>query len=367
VIRAAFDVHVIGQRATGNETYAEGLMRAFDAQPPSDVDLYFYHSSAGGSGIGGRRRRIWPDTPYLRVPLATPFWLLRDRIDVAHFQYFAPPVCSSKVVLTVHDLSFERFPEYFTAGFTRRMRAMMPWMARNAVRVIAVSGATKLDLMDLYGIPEDRIDVIYNGASEHFRPEPDRERLAALVAGMGITRPFIVCVGNMCRRKNQARVVRAFAHLVRERGIEHDLVLVGKEEHSAREVRAEIAHADIPGRVHVPGFVSREQLVALYNLATFSVYTSHYEGFGLPIVESMACGTPVLTSSVSCVPEIAGEAALLVDPSDDDAIAAGMERMLEDTALRDRLREAGLARSRDFTWSEAADRTLATYRRAMAS
>src|SRR6185436_16160994 len=164
-------------------------------------------------------------------------------------------------------------------------------------------------------------------------------------------------------RKNQARVVRAFARLV-ERGADHDLVLIGKEEHSGREVREEIAWAGLGDRIRLAGFVSREELVALYNLADFSVYASHYEGFGLPVVESMACGTPVLTSEASCLPEVAGGAALLVDPCDDDAITEAMARMMEDAALRARLRDAGLERSRAFRWEVAAERTLDAYRRA---
>lgn len=365
MIRAAFDIRVIGQRATGNETYAEGLMRAFRASPPADMDLKFYHSGRGAEGEDRTHfRRVWPDSPYVRIPLATPIALRRDRIDVAHFQYFAPPLCPSAVVLTVHDLSFERYPEYFSRGFTRRMRSLMPWMSRKATRVIAVSEATRNELVECYSLDPARIDVIHNGASADFRPEPDRDRLRAVVARFGLERPFILGVGNLCRRKNQARVVRAFSRLVKERGIEHDLVLIGKEEYSGREVRAEIAIGGVGARVRLPGFVTRDELVALYNLADFSVYASHYEGFGLPIVESMACGTPVITSSTSCMPEVAGDAALLVDPSDDDALAHAMARMVDDPGLCSRLREAGLVRARRFSWAEAARRTLDSYRSA---
>lgn len=364
MIRAAFDIHVLGQRATGNETYAEGLLRAFAAAPPDDIDLVFYRSPLGmGADAPGRVRRIWPDNPYVRIPLTTPLALARDRIDVAHFQYFAPPWCGAAVVLTVHDLSFERYPGYFPPAFTRRMRTLMPWMARKASRVIAVSSATRDDLVQMYGLAPGKVDVIHNGASPDFHPLDDLEAARGRLARLGLVRPFILCVGNLCRRKNQARVVRAFARLV-EKGLEHDLVIVGKEEHSAREVREEIALSGCEQRIRVAGFVSRDELVALYNLAEFSVYASHCEGFGLPVVESMACGTPVITSRVSCLPEVAGDAAWLVDPSDDDDILDGMQTMSADAALRRRLREAGLARSRAFRWEEAAAHTLDSYRSA---
>lgn len=365
MIRAAFDVHVIGQRATGNETYADGLMRAFCACPPPDMELLFYRGArAPDAHSTGRFRRVRPETPYLRIPFATPLALLLDRVDVAHFQYFAPPLCPAAIVLTVHDLSFERYPQYFTATFTRRMRSLMPWMVRMAARVIAVSAATRDDLVQLYGLAPGRIDVIHNGAAEDFCVVHDRELLQRRVARFGFGgRPIILCVGNLCRRKNQARVVRAFGRLA-ALGYPHVLVLVGKEEHTAREVRAEIALCGAGERIVVAGFVTRPELIALYNLAEFSVYISHYEGFGLPVIESMACATPVLASRASCLPEVAGDAALLVDPTDDDAIAAAMERMIEDSPMRERLRVAGLERSRSFRWDRAARLTLDTYRRA---
>lgn len=366
MIRAAFDVHVIGQRATGNETYAEGLMRAFCARPAPDIEVLFYRGTraAAGQSAGGFRR-IRPDTPYIRIPLTTPIALALDRVQVAHFQYIAPPFCPTAVVLTVHDLSFERYPRYFSSAFTHRMRSLVPWMVRKATRVIAVSSTTRDDLVEFYGLAPDKIDVIHNGVLEDFRVECDRDVLRHHVARFGIGgRPFILCVGNLCRRKNQARVVRAFARLV-ERGLPHSLVLVGNEEHTAQEVHAEIALCGARERIRVVGFVAREELVALYNLADFSVYISHYEGFGLPVIEGMACGTPVLASSASSLPEVAGNAALLVDATDDEAILAAMQRMTDDATLRERLRSAGLERSRSFGWDRAATLTLDTYRRAV--
>lgn len=363
MIRAAFDIHVIGQRATGNETYAEGLLRAFDATPPGDVELLYYHSRPDAHGFErGRHRRMWPDWPYVRIPLTTPYFLARDRVDVAHFQYFAPPLCPCATVLTVHDLSFERHPEYFSRAMAARMRALMPWMARRATRLIAVSEATRADLTQLYGIDPARIDVIHNGISPEFGMHGDREALRASLGRFALAGPFIVCVGNLGRRKNQARVVRAFSRLVRERGVPHTLVLIGKQEQMATEVLAEIDRGGAAARIRIAGFVSREELVALYRLAEFSVYASHYEGFGLPIVESMACATPVVTSSASCMPEIAGEAALYADPADDASVFAAMDRMAHDESLRRRLGDAGRERSLRFSWAEAARRTLESYR-----
>ena len=337
MIRVAFDIHTIGQHATGNETYAEGLLRAFEAEPPADVEIRFYHAGGVPRGRGAERyRRLWPRWPYLRIPVVTPYFLALDRIDVAHFQYIAPPLLRCATVLTVHDLSFERHPEFFSPFLAARMRLLMPYMARKATHIIAVSEATRNDLVELYGIAPGRITVIHNGHSSECRVV-DRD--------IGLERPFVLCVGNLGSRKNQQRLVRVFARLVCERRIAHDLVLVGKPTESAEGVLSEIGSCGAGDRIHVTGFVTQTELIALYNMATISVYPSLYEGFGLPILESMACGTPVITSSVSCMPEIAGEAALLVDPGDDDALLDAVARLLESESLRSGLRAAGLARS----------------------
>lgn len=288
----------------------------------------------------------------------------RDRIDVAHFQYFAPPLARGATVLTIHDLSFERHPEFFSPGMALRMKTLMPGQARRASRIITVSEATRRDIVELYGIDSGRIDVIYNGVLDDFCRPVDPEALRVVRDRYGLMRPFLISVGNLSARKNQKRNIRAFANLVRIGATDHDLVVVGTPAGPASGILAEIEQAGLGDRLHVTGFVGRDELHALYSMATASVYTSLYEGFGLPIVESMICGTPVLTSSVSCMPEIAGAAALLVDPLDEEAIAKAMLRLIEDAALRERLIGLGRVRAKDFTWQEAARKTLNVYREA---
>lgn len=366
MIRVAFDVHTLGQRATGNETYAQGLMQAFLEQPPADIDFVFYHARSMAEPhppVGFRRLR--PQWPGLRIPLSTPWALYRDRIDVAHFQYFAPPVRICPTILTIHDLSFERYPEFFPVAMALRMRLLMPFQARRASHIIAVSEATRRDIIELYGVASERVSVVHNGVAQGFAAPVDPELAHRVLARFGIERPFIVCVGNLCTRKNQRAVVRVFGRLLDRHAIEHDLVLIGQTTESARDIMVEIEGLKRKGRVHVTGFVGSDELRALYAGATASVYVSLYEGFGLPVVESMACGTPVLTSSVSCMAEIAGDAALLVDPRDDEALAAGLLRLVEDSELRCRLGGAGRIRARQFSWSEAARRTLQIYRQAV--
>lgn len=365
MIRVAFDVHTLGERATGNETYAQGLMRAFLDNPPEDMDFVFYHGrSMDKREPGANYRLLRPRWPYLRIPVVTPWVLRRDRIDVAHFQYFAPPLCSCSTILTIHDLSFERHPEFFQPGMALRMRLLMPLQTRLASHIIAVSETTRRDIIELYGVAPERVSVVYNGVAEGFADPLDPDLSLRTLARFGVDRPFFVCVGNLGTRKNQQGIVRAFARLLDQQDIEHDLVLVGQATESARDIMAEIMGSKWKDRIRVTGFVGRDELRALYAGATASVYASLYEGFGLPILESMACGTPVITSSVSCMPEIAGDAALLVDPGDEEAIGAAFLRMIEDDNLRRRLSEAGRLRAGKFSWSEAARRTARIYRQA---
>jgi glycosyltransferase involved in cell wall biosynthesis len=367
-MRVAFDIHAIGQQATGNETYAENLLAAFLEGPERDVELYLYHSRDVGERLSGQRlRRLRPHWPWVRIPVVTPLHLARDRIDVAHFQYVGPPLSPCATVLTVHDLSFERHPEFFPRAMALRMRALMRLLAHRAAQVIAVSHATRAELLEHYPrLRAERVTVVHNGLPAGMRRVADRGALEASVRRFGLSRPFIVCVGNIGTRKNQRRLVQAFARLAGERDGGHDLVLVGKATHGAGAVFREIAALGLSERVHVTGFVTPAELLALYNLATFSVYPSLYEGFGLPILESMACGTAVLTSAASCMPEIAGEAAQLVDPRVVDALHDALARLLDDAALRERLVAAGTLRARTFTWQRAAQETRAIYRAAAA-
>lgn len=359
-MRVAFDIHTLGQRATGNETYAEGLAREFGELAADDIDFIFYRISSE-QAVGGRGRRLRPSASIPRLLIAAPWALWRDRIDIAHFQYFAPPVAPCPSVLTVHDLSYVRHPEFFSPAFAGRMRALMPAQVRSAAHIITVSEATRRDLIELYGLAAERITVVHNGVSSIWRPF-DGSAIQCGLARLGIHRPFILATGNLCRRKNQAALVRVYSRLAQARKIDCDLVLAGKATDSANEILAEVRRSGLVDRVHVIGYVSQQNLLALYNAAIFSVYLSRYEGFGLPILESMACGTPCLTSNTSCMPEVAGDAALLVDPNDDESIYSGLSRMIEDDTLRAALRRAGFERASRFTWRRAALETMDVYR-----
>ncbi len=363
-MRVGIDIHAIGLKQTGNESYIRSLVESFEEMECPGVEFYYYQTRPIPlPDWKGRIRRVRPHTPFIRIPFSFPRHLRRDRIDVAHFQYIGPPSSPCPQVVTIHDISFEPFPEFFSPFERRRLRWLVPAAARRAAHIIAVSEATKRDLMNLYGIPSDRISVVHNGASRQFRTVDSRDDPEERLRALGVARPYILAVGNLQPRKNLQRVIRSYGRLRRDRGVDLDLILAGQSTWGSSRIVSEITRNRLEKNVHLTGFVSTEDLVALYKHAEFSVYASLYEGFGLPVLESMTCGTPVITSNVSSMPEIAGDAAVLVDPRSEEELQEAMARLAEDEGLRRRLRERGLRRAAEFSWRRAAERTLEIYRR----
>jgi glycosyltransferase involved in cell wall biosynthesis len=214
-------------------------------------------------------------------------------------------------------------------------------------------------VVELLGIDPARISVTHLGVDARFRP-PDPEERAAFLQRQQLVRPYILAVGTLEPRKNLPGLLRAYARLAPE--VPHDLVLVGAEGWLTGEIHATLEKLRLGGRVRMTGFVADDDLPHWYGGADLFAFASLYEGFGLPVVEAMACGVPVVTSNVSSLPEVAGDAAVLVDPADVDAIADGLRRVLTDTDLARRLRHSGLKRAARFTWEQTAARTVAVYR-----
>ena len=354
---------------SGTGRYVEELARRLPGLS-DDVDLAVLwpehvasHARAGTllpRDAAGTARRLWIDQFGVRREQR------RLRAGVVH--YPANAGCLFNVhgmVVTVHDLSFLREPAWFRRERAVYYRFAVGRSARLATRLIADSMATALDLHELLGIETERIDVIPLGVGEEFRPAHPEE-LGAARAKHGLPERFFLYVGTLEPRKNIARLVEAWSRIADE--CECDLVLAGRDGWKAEPIWAKAAASPYADRIHFPGFVEEGDLPALLSAAHAFVWPSLYEGFGLPPLEAMACGTPVLTSNASSLPEIAGdidgwgEAAVLVDPYDVDAIAAGMLDLAGNEALCESLRAKGLVRAAGFTWQKTAELTLKTYR-----
>lgn len=290
-----------------------------------------------------------------------PFWLPRAGIDLFHAtSYYAPFTKDVPTVVTVHDLTVLAHPELHPTARVLRARAVLRRVATRAAAIIVPSEATKLDVTRLLDIPAERIHVVPGAAATCFQPLPAQAAIRMTLARFGHAPGFLLAVGTLEPRKNLARVVEALAR-VRLSGHPARLVVAGPAGWKYRPVLDTIRRLGLSDAVDFLGFVADDDLRALMGAAAGLVYPSLHEGFGLPVVEAMACGLPVVTSDTGALREVAEGAALLVDPTDVDSIAGGMLGLL-DEAVRSRLRTAGLRRAAQFSWQRAARETLAVYR-----
>ena len=291
-------------------------------------------------------------------------WILRQiGADLAHAPVFVGPLFAHcPVVVTIHDLSFIRFPALFRPANRFYLTAMTRLSARRARRLIAVSAQTAKEVTRLLGVPPERVDVVYHGVDPMFRPLPAHE-IAAFRQRRGLPERYVLFVGTLEPRKNLLRLVEAFAR-IRHSGVK--LVLAGGKGWLYDELFATVKALGLSEKVIFPGYVTSDELPFWYNAAAVFSYPSVYEGFGLPVLEAQACGTPVLTSNVSSLPEAAGDGALMVDPYSVDALAVGLDRLLTDQPLRQQLRGLGLAHAEQFSWPRTAQETVRVYRRALA-
>jgi glycosyltransferase involved in cell wall biosynthesis len=284
--------------------------------------------------------------------------------DVAHFTNGMIPIGSPvATIVTVHDMSLRLYPRCHPVRRLMLNRPLMHVAIRQASAIVTVSHSARRDLLRLHGVSPDRVSVVHEAASPAFRPIADRAELDAIRSRYGLPERFILYVGTIEPRKNLGRLMQAFA-AARKSGIAHHLVCVGPYGWSSNDLAGRIDRLGIRNAVHFTGYVPFDDLPAIYNLGDFFVFPSLYEGFGLPVVEAMAAGTAVLTSSTSSLGEIAGDAAETIDPTSTDAMIDAIRRLANDEALRRDRAEKGLARAKTFSWSQAAREMLAVYHRA---
>jgi glycosyltransferase involved in cell wall biosynthesis len=291
--------------------------------------------------------------------------LRREAVEVLHSTHHTLPLVgvAARRVVTIHDLTFLRIPERYPLVRRIYMQATTRLSARLADAIIVPSGAVRRDVVERLGVPEDRVHVVYEAAAQRFRPvEPGVAR--AVAEKYGIDPPYILSVGSLEPGKNRARLIRALARL-RNEGVTHHLVIVGQRAWRYDDDFDLVEELGMGRRVSFAGYVPDDDLPGLYSGATVVALPSLYEGFGLPVLEAMACGVPVLTSNVSATAEVAGDAALLVHPQSVDQIAAALRRLLSDEALRAQLSAAGRERAAQFSWARAAEETHRVYERVL--
>lgn len=340
----AIDADVLGRRRTGDETYIANLLR--ELAPLADQERLAAVTRRPDLVPEGIEAVELPARSQIaRMAVGLPRALRRLRPALGHFNYVIPPAYRGPAVITVHDLSFERDPGLMRPRDRFFFRTLVPRSARRADRVLAVSERTRDDLVERYGVVEEKIVVTPNGVDPVFHPNGDAPERP----------PYALFVGGIQPRKDPLSAIEALGLLDGDLS----LVLVGDEKRGGDEVRGAVRRLGLEQRVELTGHVERERLAELYRGAACLVFPSRYEGFGLPVLEAMASGIPVVAASAGAVPEVAGDAAILVEPGDPVGLAGGIERALAD---RERLVAAGLERAKQFSWAETARRTLAVYR-----
>ncbi len=370
-MRICLDISPAVHHRAGLGRYAQELTEALLHLDKENEYVAFYNGPRG----------IAPQPPLDRLPrltvglsnkpwrmsvlLAHHLGLNMDRlfpgIDLLHStDHLLPPLRRVRTVFTVHDLIFLFFPEYHLPLNRWYLTLMMPRFIRRADAVITVSECSRRDLVQVYGLDQARIHVIYEGIDDRFRPVEDREVVAAVRRRYGLPDGFILYVGTIEPRKNLTTLLEAYQTL-KGQGFESKLVIVGKKGWLYQDFFQRLQELGLEDQVIFPGYVPDDDLPAIYSAAQVFAFPSLYEGFGLPVLEAMDCGTPVVCSNASSLPEVAGQAALTIDPRRPRELAQALQRVLEDAALRAELRGKGLGQAARFSWERAARETLRVY------
>lgn len=362
-MRIGIDAHGVGgfSRGLGNETYFRNLVASLSAiDAENEYHVFVDHPEVLSPLVGGRPNvrlvSLRPRSQWLQRPLSLPWYALRHRLDVLHCPFVRPPFSASRTIVTVHDVCFEVYPQFFTRLEAWRMKALVPRSCRRADLVFTVSELARDQIHDLYRIPRDKI-VITPNAADHVRPgiRPSGPREFPF--------PYLLYVGLIQPRKNLARLVTAFDRMVERSGLPHHLLLGGSWGWRNGELSKAVAGARHRERIRFLGYCPPERVAGLLATADGFVFPSLFESFAIPVMEAQRSGVPALVANGSCFPEIYADSVLACDPLDVDAIAAGMLRLLTDQALRTELVERGHRRAAMFSWERTARIALDAYRR----
>ena len=355
-------------RDYGIGTYVRNLLRHLSRLDAQTEYVLFCREADCGSveELGPNFRAIAEAAqPYsVSEQLRIPMDLRREKIDLFHApHYVLPPLTPCKAVVTIHDCIHLRFPQYLPNRLGQAYAWSSMWVATHrASRVLTVSEASKRDILHYYSIPEQRIDVIYNAIDDRLGEEPSPEDIERVRDRYQLNAPYVLYAGNIKPHKNLERLIEAFHMLRQDPDLAHvKLLIIGDEISKYATLRRAVHRYKLHKYVRFFGFVPDKTLAVLYRLARVFVFPSLYEGFGFPPLEAMASGTPVITSNVSSLPEVVGDAALLIDPLDPVAIADAMRRVLMDSDLREDLRRRGLLRVKEFSWERSVRRVREIY------
>lgn len=364
-LRIAIDCRTIGKKRTGDEVYTKNLVLnlarvdsqnqyflLFDRQVnPEELDLLLPSNF--------KIVVITPSHKLLWTMYALPKWLRKNNIDILHVQYITPFWLPKniKVITTIHDISWKFYPQYIKKSDLFFLNALIPISLKKADKIITVSQTSKNDIVKIFKISPDKIAMIYNGA--------DNTVGHAMSDSINLPEKFILYVGTLQPRKNIPALLEAFNILNTKYPILNTKLIIagGKGHNYDQRIDMLVEKYKLQDKVLFPGFVDEKDLATMYGLADLFVFPSLYEGFGIPAIEAMAMGTPVVVSNKSCLPEVVGQAGLIVDPENSEEFADVIYKILSDKALRNNLIEKGYKRAKEFSWEKTAKETLEVYKK----
>ena len=360
--KIGIDGHMLGDHSGGNESYYSNILRSMNI--PDNCEIYLFvkpgidvsdysdkYKIVRFESKNAMRRNFWELTVLCR----------KYGLDLLHTQYFIPFIRPCKTVCTIHDICFEHFKDIFTKKEYYRQKILIPYAAKHSDYIFTVSCHAKKDIVEHYKVSEETTVVTYNAVNNSFRvlteQELNEEQLREKFQ-LG-NEPYVLNVSNLQPRKNLVRLIKAFIAMKKKYGGTEKLVIVGKKAWMFDEIlKTALEGSD---DIVFTDYVSEEDLVRLYNAAACFIYPSFFEGFGIPPLEAMACGTPVAVAQATSLPEVVGDAGLYFDPYSEDEIAESIHRMITDAKLSGDLKERGLMQAKKFSWAGSAKIIVDTY------
>ncbi|MCP4766466.1 MAG: glycosyltransferase family 4 protein [Gammaproteobacteria bacterium] len=365
-MRTGIFVTFVGGQHAGPEVYERNLVNAIArVDQDNEYDVFCLgHHAAKEFNISQENVRIHavvPGNRWLGVPFGLPIALLRQSVDFYHATSVPAPVSPASYVFTQHDVSPFVHPEFYPGALGARLRRLIRVGLKRARYTICISEHARESTAELFGIPKERMAVVHHGVDPRFQPLDRKESREFIKSKYSIDGPFVLYVGKLESRKNIVRLIDAFAAFSRDNGDGWKLVLTGRRFWGMDGIDAAVKRNELTDSIIEIGYIPAEDLPSLYCAAKIFAFPTLWEGFGLPVLEAMACGTPTITSNISCLPEIAGDGAVLVDPYRVDDIAGAMCDLARNQPDVDAMVERGLKRAGEFTWESTARKTIAAY------
>jgi len=368
--QVALNAHLLSlsgnYRSAGISWYIYNVLKNLGQAAPDLQLTAFLHEAQFQDDYISTNISRWPtQRPAVRImweQMAQPYLLSRNQPDLYHAMAFvAPMITPCPFVITVYDLTFLRYPEAFRPFNRWYLRYFTTYSVKRAQAIIAISESTRQDVINLIGKPPDQVHTIYCGADPSFRPLPSNE-IETFRQSQQLPQAFVLYLGTLEPRKNVAGLIRAYATWYQQDPQAPLLVIAGGKGWYYQQIFELVETLGLVDKIYFPGYIPQADLALWYNAASLFVYPSYFEGFGLPVLEAMACGTPVITSNTSSLPEVAGQAAMLVDPKQPIALTVAMQQIMQSSEKRQLMRQAGVKQATQFRWEKTAQETVAIYR-----